>query len=80
MLMSEAEVLTGYRNVDLVAFVAGCRDGEWLSLMDMPCWPENHVCRWTPYEDGRMHGWFEAPQPPNATMDKTMADVAAPIG
>ena len=66
MLRFQAENLTGYKGDDLSAFVAGVKDGEWLAIMDMPCWPKAFVARWSPYEDGRMTGWFDGIRPPDA--------------
>ena len=70
MDLSAAAAFTGYAGDDLTAFVSGVLDGEWLSLMDRRCWPEDHVCAWNPYEDGRMHGYFDGIRPVRSTIPR----------
>ena len=59
MRMVEARVFAGHRGEAAREFAAGARDGEWLAVENMPCWPEGYVSDWSPYDDGRMHGWFD---------------------
>ena len=60
---------TGYEGEPLDDFMAGFADGTWLASVDRPCWPDGHYITWTPYDDGRMWGWFDGIRPPDATMN-----------
>lgn len=56
----EGRDFAGYAGAALACFVAGMRDGRWLGERGRPCWPSGYATKWSPYDDGRMHGWFNA--------------------